>query len=162
LGCIILASCKPSASLTGSSAYSEDIGQYLPDYSDSVSSIARGGSEEINRVEIRNFPAPTHDETGDINELVKAIAISSSNIRYVNGFTVQVYSGRDKDAAQRSRQLVYSALPSARPRISYKEPNYKVRVGSFYTRLDAQKTLYKLNKVFSESAIIVPERIEIN
>jgi len=43
----------------------------------------------------------------------------------------------------------------------YDQPNYRVKVGKYFYRINANKALNKLINNFSE-AIIVPDRIKIN
>jgi len=42
--------------------------------------------------------------------------------------------------------------------LEYNQPKFRVRVGSYYSRLEAQKDLTRLKKAFS-NAILVPEKI---
>jgi hypothetical protein len=152
--------CKTASITTDSSdTYKEDLDRYLPSYSDSLDQFT--SSEPSTKRENIDVP-PTHDHTEKIDGLIMAMAETNGAINYIPGFTIQVYSGRSKQEAQQARQKIYAILPGVRPRTSYKEPNYKVRVGSYYTRLDAQTTLVKLKAAFPESAILVPENIPIN
>jgi hypothetical protein len=44
--------------------------------------------------------------------------------------------------------------------IQYQQPKFRVTVGKYFTRIEAQKDLVKLKRIFS-SASLVPERIMI-
>jgi len=45
--------------------------------------------------------------------------------------------------------------------LKYDEPNFRVKVGKYYSRLDAQQDYSAIKEKFS-SAIVIPERIPIN
>ena len=47
------------------------------------------------------------------------------------------------------------------PELVYNQPNYKVKVGKFLTRLEAQPLFTQLKKEF-DNAIVAPERIYID
>ena len=44
--------------------------------------------------------------------------------------------------------------------IIYETPNYKIWVGNYYTRLEADRNLIKIRKKFSSAFIFRPELIE--
>gem|GEM_PF-4059268 len=51
--------------------------------------------------------------------------------------------------------------PESRPETKYEQPIYKVRVGEFGDRLEAQATYAELLEEFPDAAVI-PSRIKIN
>jgi len=76
-------------------------------------------------------------------------------------YTIQVYSGPNRDQANQVRQKMYHVTPELTSSMGYDQPNYKVKVGSYYDRIMAYETLSKLKKYFP-SALLVPERKYIN
>jgi hypothetical protein len=64
------------------------------------------------------------------------------------GYRVQVFYGSDRREVF-SQQAKFNGLyPSQNTYITYKQPNYYLRVGDFRTRLDAQKFLNELRPTF--------------
>jgi hypothetical protein len=64
------------------------------------------------------------------------------------GYRVQVFYGSDRREVF-SQQAKFNALyPSQNTYITYKQPNYYLRVGDFRTRLDAQRFLNELRPTF--------------
>ena len=71
-----------------------------------------------------------------------------------NGFRIQLYNGLEKQA----RSLKYRfeiEYPGIYTKLSYKNPEWKIQVGNYKTRLDADRALNKFREKFS-GAIVVP------
>jgi hypothetical protein len=84
---------------------------------------------------------------------------SGGNIE-VSGFRVQVFSGLERQDAYAEQAKFKVRFPAYNIYISYVQPNYRVRVGDFRTRLEAEKFMIELKRyyssmfVFSEMIII--------
>ncbi len=75
-----------------------------------------------------------------------------------SGYRVQVYNGADRNAAYRAQAKFLQSYPDIRTYITYNEPNFKVRVGDFRTRLEATKMMEQL-KAWFPLMFIIPEKI---
>ena len=88
----------------------------------------------------------------------RAALIRSSKIAGATGFRVQIFSSTDRKTVY-SEQTKFKALyPAIRSYISYSEPYYKLRVGDFRTRLEAEKLINKLRPSY-EGLFIFAESI---
>jgi len=76
------------------------------------------------------------------------------------GYRIQIYSGTHRNQANELRASFYSHFPEIPVAVSYDQPNFKVRAGDFRTRLEAQKYLAEVEKIFS-GAFIVPDDIRM-
>lgn len=79
----------------------------------------------------------------------------------MQGYRVQIYTdsgNRSKLRTDRIKSQFDSKYPGVRSYISYDEPYYKLRVGDFRNRLDAEKFLNKISHKYL-SAILVVDRI---
>lgn len=103
----------------------------------------------------------SNDITEELDRLSQRVAEKNKSIKTIPGFTIQVYSGNSRDMANQVRRRVWDVLPDTQPEIKYQQPIYKVQVGQFTERLQAQKTFAMLKKEFP-SALIIPDRIQIN
>lgn len=142
---------------TASKSYQEDLGQYRPEV-DTTFEV------EVEKDKFRktseNFD-PNADVTDLLNTKLDTLAENNKKIRYVNGYSIQVYSGSSSTEAYAARDTARVVLPEIRTDVEYKQPIYKVRVGRFTERLEVQRTLLKLKPKFPD-AISVPHRIYIN
>lgn len=60
------------------------------------------------------------------------------------GYRVQIYYGSDRREVFSQQAQFKSSYPKLNTYITYKEPNYYLRVGDYRTRLEAQKFLNEL------------------
>ncbi len=142
---------------TATKSYKEDLSQYRP----KVDTAFEMEEEKSSfRKTSENFD-PNADVTELLNEKLDTLAENNKEIRYVNGYSIQVYSGSSSSDAYAARDTARIVLPEIRTDVEYKQPIYKVRVGRFTERLEVQRTLLKLKPMFP-SAISVPQRIYIN
>lgn len=93
-----------------------------------------------------------------INKLVKRhIAICDSLDEPLKGYRIQIYFGsgpgsRDKASKEKAKFMKkYPAVPSYLP---YTAPNFKVRVGDFRSKLEAQKFHKEVRKDFPNAFIV--------
>lgn len=64
------------------------------------------------------------------------------------GYRVQIFYGSDRRETFAEQARFKSSYPKLNTYISYKEPNYYLRVGDFRTRLEAQRLLNELRVSF--------------
>lgn len=95
------------------------------------------------------------------NLISKRLALSrsgNSNSVTSSGFRVQIFSGLNREEAYAEQTRFKSLFPNVTSYISYTQPNYKLRVGDFRTKLEAQKFMNELKGEFS-SIFIFEEKI---
>lgn len=81
----------------------------------------------------------------------------------LSGYRIQIFfdSGSNaKNRANNERRRFISLYPSTQAYVIFDAPNFKVRVGNFRNRLDAEKFLREILKHF-EMAYVVPSKIEL-
>ncbi|WKV13712.1 SPOR domain-containing protein [Marivirga harenae] len=157
LGFFIVGCITSQPTSTASKSYSEDLSQYRP----TVDTAFEMESEKSSfRSTSENFEANA-DVTALLDKKLDTLAENNKEIRYVNGYAIQIYSGSSSAEAYEARDTARVVLPEIRTDVEYKQPIYKVRVGRFTERLEVQRTLLKLKPKFPD-AISVPQRIYIN
>lgn len=138
--------------------YAEDLSKVRPEYvmpEDTIANEPEQGGPQTPAV------VPSADDTYKINDVLDRTDDFRKNVNAIDGFTIQVYSGTDRENARKIRGKLISMLPDEEASLYYDEPNFKVKVGAFYTRLEAQKSFQMVSKEFP-NAIIIPERIPID
>lgn len=99
-----------------------------------------------------------------VNEKVDAVldSIDRFNLtrKFVDGYTIQIFSGQKREEALNANKKMSELVPELKANVQYQQPKFRVTVGKYFTRLEAQKDLYRLKRVFG-NAILVPERIMI-
>ena len=82
-------------------------------------------------------------------------------IRSGKGFRIQIYNGNDRAAATKTKIDFIRRFPGTRSYMNYLAPTFRVRVGDFRSRGDAQKFYNDVSDFFTP-CMIVPDIIEIN
>ncbi len=148
-------SCTPKAVSTSTSGYTEDLSAFRPKPQVLTKDTNTVISEEF-VYDKGPYTRPENDLSEELTLALDNIAAENRNKPY-SVFTIQVYTGRNKEEANDAKQKVYRYLPDASPAVEYKQPKYLVNVGEFEDRLDAYETFEKLKKVFP-GAMLVQEK----
>ena len=89
-----------------------------------------------------------------------AAAHNRATLKYIEGFTIQVYGGNNRAVAKDYQLDIIRNFPEVESKMVFEQPNYKVRIGQYYTRLEAQEFFTEVRGVFPR-AILIPTRIYI-
>ena len=100
-----------------------------------------------------------------VNKKLDAVLDSIDRINlqrnFIDGFTIQVYSGLKREDALNTKKELNSTLPDLPSEVQYSQPNFRVKVGKYFNRLDAQKDYVEVKRRFP-TAIIIPDKVAIN
>lgn len=86
---------------------------------------------------------------------------SAKVIRSGKGFRIQIYNGNDKNAAVSKKVDFMRRYPNVKTYMTYTQPQFRVKVGDFQTRTDAQAFMSEIRSLYPTS-MIVPDYIVIN
>ena len=78
----------------------------------------------------------------------------------VTGYRVQIYFGSNRPKASEVKIDFTSRYPDVPAYLSYQQPNYKVRVGDFRSRFEAQQFLGKIEGQYP-TMFIVPDEVRL-
>lgn len=101
---------------------------------------------------------PTHHVTGKVNSVLDSINRFNLTRRYVDGVTIQIYSGAKREEALNARKKLTEYAPDLGSNLMYQQPKFRVTVGAYYTSLEAQKDFQRLKRAFP-NAILIPEKM---
>lgn len=168
--CITLLSVGCSSKTIGTKSeedYSEDLRRYRINYEDSLEalSVKTEGENTVPNPEGRNISGNIAMETefaitDSIDSFLNEVTALNRETNSYQGVTIQVYSGLNRVKANEAKNKVYDALPDSQPRLVYEQPNYKVKVGKYTDRLEAQKDYAMLKEAFP-LVLIVPEKFKV-
>ncbi len=157
-GLLGLWSCTPKATTTTSGSYKEDLSSLRPGLV--VEETPQDTSTKSEPVEI-TYVEPKDHLKSELDSIVSMTTVYNAQKNYVEGFTVQVYTGVSRDDASRAQVKIYSVFEDANPWIDYHQPIYKVKVGRFYSKFDANAYYKELKKKFP-AALIIPQKFKLN
>ncbi|MBT8393528.1 MAG: SPOR domain-containing protein [Flavobacteriaceae bacterium] len=75
-----------------------------------------------------------------------------------DGYKIQIYSGLSRSAAEASRTEFLENYSDWSSSIEYETPNYKIWVGNFRNRLEADRALIRIKKTFMNAFIFQPKK----
>lgn len=158
---IFLQSCTPKVATSSSGSYQEDLSKYRP----ALEGYTPLTMEEINQKNDgdlgsgkTDFPDPTNHIKDEIDQVVQMTIDYNKSRGYIEGFTIQAYSGveiKEANAADdKLRSLGY------RPKTTFDSPIYRTKIGAYYTRLEANKDFNQIKAMFP-LAVLVNTKIKI-
>lgn len=154
----LLISCTSGKATTTVTNYSENISVLRPEFEtfgEEADSSDTTISSEQNQSSAK---IPQKDITNDVDGFLAAAIEKNRDIDYINGYTIQIYSGSSRENADMIKSEIYKKMPTARPKVEWVAPNFKVRVGSYVEKIEAVKTYAELKSHFPQ-AILIPARI---
>lgn len=140
-----------------SKAYDENLSLYRPNFKQlrNAMQLEANAEKSTTVLDERNLTVNRR-----LDAMLDSMANHNKNLKFVNGFRIQLYVGNDRKQADDTKVFVYTSYPEIYPYISFQQPLYKVKVGDFLTRLDAERYYRNLRDVYP-AAIIVPDIVEL-
>lgn len=152
---VVLVGCRSSSIPTsGGAVYSEDLSVHRPVVVEEDTVVQRLPDREVSFV-------PLEGHIGaELDHIIQYDIAQNKKGRLVEGFILQIYTGKDRDRANRVLGEMRQYFPRLASRISYRSPNFQVKAGRFTDRLAAFRTLELVKGKFPK-ALLVPTRFTI-
>ncbi len=96
------------------------------------------------------------DKQAEIN---KRTSMMTSSGLY-KGFRIQVLSTTSRDQANQIKSDLLNKFSEEKTYLQYHSPYFKVRIGNFINKVDAEKFRIKLNKSYPKGVYVVEDLIE--
>lgn len=160
---LLITGCK-SGQQTKKSTSAQD-GKYSEDLSALRPKVEELPANAATPDQVKRDPKASVEAKFTVNKQLDAVLDSidqiNLNARFVEGFTIQVYSGKNREEALNVKKQLTLSAPNLTTEVQYEQPNFKVKSGKYFTRLEAQKDFEQIKKYFP-TAIVVPGQIVIN
>lgn len=131
--------------------YHEDLFGLRPRLADPVDSLTLSSTHPDKR-----FVAAHANVNEKVDDVLDSINRFNVTRKFIDGHTIQIYSGQNREEAMNTKKKMTIGDLSAV--LEYNQPKFRVRVGYYYSRLEAHKDLTRLKRMFPQ-AILVPEKI---
>lgn len=157
---VLMAGCKATSTTTTTSQagkYSEDLSSLRPKI-DSSADSTQTSSQPLKKT---TYVEAKYSINAQLDATLDSISRINLSRKVVDGYTIQVYSGLDREAALNAKKELATSMPEVESEVHYNQPNFRVKAGKYFNRLDAQKDFLLIKKVFP-SAIVIPDKIEVN
>lgn len=170
------ASSRPAASggsVSDYNSYNDDLSLTRPVYAPMPASTSTAPAPRVSTPPAVIPVSPRKPETRKTNGPVEAlhvnrkldsvldtIATKNRSIRYAPGYRVQVYVGNQRQEVDAAKLLIYQKFPELSPYLSYSQPTYKLKVGDFMRRIDAEHYYASIRQLIP-SAQLQPDKVDI-
>lgn len=78
----------------------------------------------------------------------------------IDGYRIQLFSGSERNNANALKTKFLKLYPETPAYLIYQQPYFKLRVGDYRTKIEAQQIFYKLQDDFGQ-VIIIPDKINL-
>lgn len=149
-----------SPSKKNDKVYEEDLSIYRPKFkSANDANTLFSESQSVKTPKPTTSDSPLHVNK-KLDAILDTIAMRNKSVKFTNGFRIQIYVGNDRKAADDAKIYTYQKYPEIFPYLSYQQPIYKVKIGDFLNRMDAERYYSDIKDLYP-SAMILPDRVEI-
>ena len=149
-----------SPSKKNEKSYEEDLSIYRPKFkSANETNTQVSGSQPVQASKPTIPDSPLHVNK-KLDAILDTIAMRNKSVKFTNGFRIQIYVGNDRRAADDAKIYTYQKYPEIFPYLSYQQPIYKVKIGDFLNRMDAERYYSDIKDLYP-SAMILPDKVEI-
>lgn len=158
-----LVGCASPKSTTVSSSqgpgYSEDLSVWRPKVSAPVDNTANTNVSSDPKQ--TKYVEPKYAINKKLDTVLDSIDRYNISKQFIDGFTIQIYAGMKREDALNAKKNLAVSLPDLSSEVEYAQPNFRVKVGKYYTRIDAQQDYMAVKKYFP-TAIVIPDKVAIN
>ena len=95
-----------------------------------------------------------------LDMILDTLATENRSVRYAPGYRIQVYVGTQRQQVDDAKLIITQNFPELNPYLSYNQPTYKLKVGDFMRRLDAERYYSAIRRLII-SAQLQPDKVDI-
>ena len=144
---------------SASDTEAEDLSKYRPKFK-----LPPASGTTANAAENPFTPLPGSTPTNHVNERVAALldtmATMNRSVRFAKGYRILVYTGYERKEAMDLRNTLVRRLPDEQVYPQYKQPTWRVKVGDYFNRMEANQALLRIRDI-APKATIVEDQINI-
>lgn len=104
---------------------------------------------------------PMNQVNAQIEQRLRDQAYTNQNVKYAQGFRILAYVGLERDQAMAIRRAVISRYPEETDYITFKQPVYRLFIGDYLTRLEAEQAVLRI-RPFAPKAELQPAQVLLN
>jgi hypothetical protein len=157
---LLLISCArtPGTSSNSEAAKAEDFSAYRPKF-------PAPPTESAGNAKTATEPTVLVTPTNHVNNRVLALLDTMANvnkaIKYAQGYRILAYTGTERKTAMDMRRAIIERIPEERDYLQYRQPTFRLKVGDYLTRIEAQQVLSRIQDI-TPNALIVTDQINVN
>lgn len=137
------------------SSYEESLAAVRPkiDYEDKAEKQVEVPKEELSNQSY--VPEEPKNENAKIDQVLSEMARHNSSMSDLPGYRLQVYAGNNRGGFEQAKSYILQHFPELEIYESYSQPTYRIKVGDFLKKMDAEKYYYSIVSRFSSAKVIM-------
>lgn len=139
----------------GAAGKAEDLSKYRPQFN-----LPGAASANNTNTSAAATAMPTNHVNAKVAALMDTLASMNKSIRYAQGYRILAYTGMERKTALDLRAEIVARLPDEPVYPQYKQPTWRVKVGDYFSRIEAQQVLLRI-KDLAPNAMIVVDQINV-
>lgn len=97
-----------------------------------------------------------------VNKQIEINEVTTRNSRRTaSGFRILVISSNDRNKVIEAKTKMYREFPELKAYMMYQSPFFRLKVGNFKDRADAEQYLTAIQRIYDKGVYIVPDTIEV-
>ncbi|WP_400193512.1 sporulation protein [Hymenobacter sp. B81] len=116
-------------------AVTDDLSKYRPVFSPPAAPRPAAAKPSV---------TPTAHVNAQVEQRLRDLAYTNQNVKYTNGYRILVYIGLERQDAMNVRRAVISRYPQETDYLTFKQPVYRLFIGDYVSRLEAEQALLRL------------------
>jgi hypothetical protein len=97
------------------------------------------------------------NQSGKITQQVELYQQQNEMLKKTKGYRIQIHFGNSRDGAREAKSKFLQVQSKHTAYEIYQQPNYKIRVGDFRTRIEAYQFLKEVHGAFPNSFLVEDE-----
>ncbi len=158
---LVFLSCARTPGTTSKSeatAKAEDLSAYRPKFPVPPAETATN-TQTATEATVTVMPA--NHVNNRVLALLDTVANANKTIKYAQGYRILVYTGTERKVAMDIRRAVIDRIPEERDYLQYRQPTFRLKVGDYLNRIEAQQVLSRIKDI-SPNALIISDQINVN
>jgi hypothetical protein len=139
----------------GDQPKAEDLSKYRPKFVLADPATANAAGKELAAGIV-----PTNHVNDRVAALMDTLAERNKSVRYYRGYRILAYSGTERKAWLDIRGAIVKRVPEERDYPTYTQPNYRLKIGDYFTRVEAQQVLLRIKDI-TPNAMIIADQINV-
>ncbi len=131
----------------------EDLTEHRLEFPEVLDSTIAHSDERRTKI----LPA-AHSVNAKVDEVLDSLGQFNKTKMFTDGFTIQLYAGLKRDEAMNVKKRFSEEAKDLVAEFKYEQPKWRVKTGNYFTRLEAQRDLHRVKKIFP-NAILIPEKV---
>lgn len=164
-GIIIFSACQsakvPQKSRTGNlvSQHEEDLSSVRPKFKNPFTYTGFEEEEEDEELELPK-KSSSLEVYGPLEKTVQSMIQTNKSTIEVTGYRIQVFVGNEKNEYESARSYLMQLFPQLDLYPSYSQPTYRIKVGDFTARVEAERYVSQLKNRFPNAKVLA-DRVDL-